>query len=128
MRDANLCRDEGRFLEEMRHRGHSNWDPFSRPEWLLLEIDNDILIRPSQVDVAQAIILPSSASNSVLQMNMGQGKSYTVRPLSPYSETSPFPLLADMEKDTNSASQSFHFVNRRQNIVHHANGCDRAGG
>jgi hypothetical protein len=73
MRDAELCRDEKRLREEQEHEGHSNWSPLEHPEWLLLEIDNNILIRPPQVDVARAIIWPASESNSVLQMNMGQG-------------------------------------------------------
>ena len=42
--------------------------------WLLLEIDANIQIRNDQVDVALATISPASQSNSVLQMNMGQGK------------------------------------------------------
>ncbi|KAK7420617.1 hypothetical protein QQZ08_010309 [Neonectria magnoliae] len=51
------------------------------PEWLLLEIDNNLLIRPSQVNVAIAIISPASSSNSVLQMNMGQGKTLCIMPM-----------------------------------------------
>lgn len=43
------------------------------PDWLLVELEADLLIRPSQIDVALAIISPSSGENSVLQMNMGQG-------------------------------------------------------
>ena len=45
------------------------------PDWLLLEIDSDILIRWEQVDVAHAIIAPESRKNTVLQLNMGKGKS-----------------------------------------------------
>ncbi|KAH7268297.1 hypothetical protein B0J15DRAFT_533760 [Fusarium solani] len=81
MRDAELCRDEKRLREEEEHEGHSNWSPLEHPEWLLLEIDNNILIRPPQVDVARAIIWPASESNSVLQMNMGQGKTSCVIPM-----------------------------------------------
>ncbi|KAI8664160.1 hypothetical protein NCS55_00923800 [Fusarium keratoplasticum] len=81
MRDAELCRDEKRLREEQEHEGHSNWSPLEHPEWLLLEIDNNILIRPPQVDVARAIIWPASESNSVLQMNMGQGKTSCVIPM-----------------------------------------------
>ncbi|KAJ4329354.1 hypothetical protein N0V84_000249 [Fusarium piperis] len=81
MHDAELSRDEKRLREELEHEGHSNWSPREHPEWLLLEIDNNILIRPSQVDVARAIISPASGSNSVLQMNMGQGKTSCVMPM-----------------------------------------------
>jgi hypothetical protein len=63
-----------RQMEEQENFGHSNWKPVDYPDWLLLEIDSNILIRPGQIDVALAIISPDSMSNSVLQMNMGQGR------------------------------------------------------
>lgn len=74
MKDATLSRDTRRLEEEQQYEGHMNWDPMQHPDWILLEIDNDILIRKTQIDVAREIISPTSASNSVLQMNMGQGK------------------------------------------------------
>ncbi|KPM43238.1 hypothetical protein AK830_g3340 [Neonectria ditissima] len=79
--DASLCNDTKRLVAENDHTGHSNWRPVDQPEWLLLEIDNNILIRPSQVNVAKAIVSPSSASNSVLQMNMGEGKTSCIMPM-----------------------------------------------
>jgi hypothetical protein len=82
MHDATLCRDERRLRENQELQAHSNWRPLDHPEWLLLEIDNNLLIRPSQIDVARAIISPASASNSVLQMNMGEGMSSVMLPLS----------------------------------------------
>jgi hypothetical protein len=63
-----------RLMEEQENLGHSNWKPLDCPDWLLLEIDSNILIRPGQVDVTLATISPESGSNSVLQMNMGQGR------------------------------------------------------
>jgi hypothetical protein len=72
--DARLCGDDRRHDEEQSYEGHTNWAPIDNAEWLLLEIDNDMLIRESQVDVARAIISPPSGVNSVLQMNMGQGQ------------------------------------------------------
>lgn len=77
IQDAKLTQDDKKFLEELKSAGHSNWNPAHYPEWLLLEIDNNILIRPLQVDVAKAIISPQSSHNSVLQMNMGTGKETT---------------------------------------------------
>lgn len=66
--------DQARYAEESENPGHINWNPEQYPDWLLLEIEADILIRPGQVDVAMATISPPSDSNSVLQMNMGQGR------------------------------------------------------
>jgi hypothetical protein len=74
LNDLALRQDQARYNEEAENKGHQNWRPRQYPDWLLLEIESDMLIRPSQVDVAMATISPPSESNSVLQMNMGQGK------------------------------------------------------
>lgn len=74
IRHAHLKRDHHKLLEEWRNPGHENWSPWEFPDWLLLEIESDLLIRSEQIDVAHAIISPVSGSNSVLQMNMGKGK------------------------------------------------------
>ncbi|KAI8634298.1 hypothetical protein F5Y19DRAFT_487754 [Xylariaceae sp. FL1651] len=79
---ASLLRKDQRALhEELRNPGHENWDPLQYSDWLLLEIDCNILIRQQQVDVAKAIISPRSRINSVLQMNMGQGKTSCIVPM-----------------------------------------------
>ncbi len=44
-------------------------------------MDNDFLSRPIQADVARAIISPPSGANSVLQLNMGEGKSSVIVPM-----------------------------------------------
>ncbi|KAF5564196.1 hypothetical protein FPHYL_4816 [Fusarium phyllophilum] len=77
-----ILRSDDRWLEEnFKTKGHSNWNPLKYPEWLLLEIDSNMLIRPIQFEVAHAIISPPSMSNSVLQMNMGQGKTSCIMPM-----------------------------------------------
>ncbi|KAL4784729.1 hypothetical protein BJX76DRAFT_356715 [Aspergillus varians] len=81
MKDALLKSDEGRFRQEYSNTGHVNWDPSIYPDWLLLEIDSNIQIREDQVTVALEMISPLSGTNSVLQMNMGQGKTSVVTPM-----------------------------------------------
>ncbi|KAK6495019.1 hypothetical protein TWF481_003047 [Arthrobotrys musiformis] len=76
-----LKNDSQRSAEEEQNVGHQNWEPSDFPDWLLLEIDGNILIRPDQVEVARATIQPASGSNSVLQMNMGQGKTSCIMPM-----------------------------------------------
>jgi hypothetical protein len=66
-------RKDTQLQEELANVGHRNWSPFDFPDWLLLEIDSNILIREEQIDVANAIITPKSQSNTVLQLNMGKG-------------------------------------------------------
>lgn len=72
--EAYLKADRSRLSEELRHLGHTNWRPLDHLNWLLLEVDCNILIRSDQVDVARAMMSPASRSNSALQMNMGQGR------------------------------------------------------
>lgn len=73
--------DHNRLLDEITNTGHEYWNPYEYPEWLLLEIDANLLIRPDQIDVALATIMPSSGLSSVTQMNMGQGKTSTIIPM-----------------------------------------------
>ncbi|KAK6330344.1 hypothetical protein TWF696_003440 [Orbilia brochopaga] len=81
MEAYRLKNDTQRIQEEESNSGHRNWDPLDYPDWLLLEIDSNILIRPDQVEVAHATIQPASGNNSVLQMNMGQGKTSCIMPM-----------------------------------------------
>jgi hypothetical protein len=74
IRDAMIYNKTTRIEEELQNNGHENWSPLEWPDWLLLEIDSDILIRKDQVEVAHAIIAPESRNNMVLQLNMGKGK------------------------------------------------------
>ncbi|GAW25776.1 hypothetical protein SAMD00023353_1300190 [Rosellinia necatrix] len=80
--DSALKRFDERVLQDELHNpGHRNWNPLANPDWLLLELDSDILIREEQVQVAKAIIAPESRENTVLQLNMGAGKTSCVVPM-----------------------------------------------
>jgi len=68
MESAHLKGNQQRLVEEYQNAGHSNWQPLQQTDWLLLEVDDNFLIRPGQVEVALPTIFPSSKSNSVLQM------------------------------------------------------------
>ncbi|KAJ6041580.1 hypothetical protein N7460_006970 [Penicillium canescens] len=72
-------RDE--LLKELQNPGHTNWDPFEFPETLLLEIENGILIRDVQENIAQQMRNFPSGKNGVMQLNMGEGKSSVVIPV-----------------------------------------------
>ncbi|KAI1805842.1 hypothetical protein F4811DRAFT_513767 [Daldinia bambusicola] len=81
LRSAALHGDKRACDEELRNPGHQNWSPLDSVDWLLLELDSDFLIRAEQVDVARAMIAPKSGQNSVLQMNMGKGKTSCIVPM-----------------------------------------------
>ncbi|KAF9883007.1 hypothetical protein FE257_004347 [Aspergillus nanangensis] len=81
MKEALAKNDTERLAQEHRNSGHQNWSPVEFQDWLLLEIDSDVMIREVQVTVAREMIAPRSGSNSVLQMNMGQGKTSMIMPM-----------------------------------------------
>ncbi|KAI0895087.1 hypothetical protein F4806DRAFT_90268 [Annulohypoxylon nitens] len=74
-------KEYARYEEERINTGHSNWRVEDYPDWVLIEIESNLLIRETQVKVALAIIEPDSKANSVLQLNMGQGKTSCIIPM-----------------------------------------------
>ncbi|TDL14074.1 hypothetical protein BD410DRAFT_867020, partial [Rickenella mellea] len=50
-------------------------------DWLLIQIEGNFLMRPNQAHVAKEMLSPSSGENSVLQLNMGEGKSAVIAPM-----------------------------------------------
>lgn len=75
------ARNETELLSELVNAGHQDWDAMRYPEWLLLEIENNILIRQEQALISREMMSPSSGSNSVMQLNMGLGKSSVIVPI-----------------------------------------------
>ena len=69
------------LLNELKNLGHQGWDTAQYPEWLLFEVENNLLIRHAQAQIALEMISPSSGANSVLQLNMGEGKSSVIVPI-----------------------------------------------
>lgn len=67
--------------KELENPGREGWTSKEHPSWLLLEIENNITIRPLQAKVAKHMIKPSSGANSVMQLNMGEGKSSVIVPM-----------------------------------------------
>jgi hypothetical protein len=67
--------------KELRTPGREGWSTDEHPSWLLLEIENNITIRPLQAKVAKEMMSPRSGSNSVMQLNMGEGKSSVIVPM-----------------------------------------------
>ena len=63
--------DESALWGELDNDGHAGWDIERWPDWLLIEIENDFLVRPIQAKVALQMIEPSTAANSLVQLNMG---------------------------------------------------------
>ncbi|KAL8372258.1 hypothetical protein RB595_001852 [Gaeumannomyces hyphopodioides] len=73
--------DRKRLARELGNVGHEEWDPIAFPDWLLLEVERDLLIRPVQARIARAMIEPSGGRSCVMQFNMGEGKSSVIIPM-----------------------------------------------
>lgn len=69
------------LTRELRTSGHEGWDPMQYPEWLVLEVESNILIREQQARIALEMMSPSSGTNSIMQLNMGEGKSSVIVPM-----------------------------------------------
>ena len=63
------------YRKEMENNGDQVWDAMMYPDWLLIQLDADILIRPVQAQVAKEMMSPREQTNTVMQLNMGDGKS-----------------------------------------------------
>ena len=78
---AALRKDTIQLANENQAVSHTNWQAREHPDWLLLELDFNVRIRPDQHEVALAMSSRSSSSSFCLQMNMGQGKSSIIIPM-----------------------------------------------
>ncbi|KAK7032650.1 hypothetical protein VNI00_012915 [Paramarasmius palmivorus] len=77
---AQQSRKEDLF-RELDTRSFDMESALRYPDWVLIQIEGDFLARSLQLDVAREMIDPSSGMNTVLQLNMGEGKSSVIVPL-----------------------------------------------
>ncbi|KIW72721.1 hypothetical protein PV04_00897 [Phialophora macrospora] len=86
--------DQFAIQGELANHAHKLWSVERWPDWLLLEIQNNILIRKIQVDVAEEIM---KDENGFVQFQMGQGKSSIVIPVGSLSMAVPFQKLTNLQ-------------------------------
>ena len=91
---------EEEFSKELENEQCDGWNPEEYPDWLLIQvrlvyrvftstkvspwsyqIQGNFLIRRSQAETAMKMISPSSGKNTVMQINMGEGKSSVIIPI-----------------------------------------------
>ncbi|KAF8154797.1 hypothetical protein B0H34DRAFT_799544 [Crassisporium funariophilum] len=79
---AYALRSEGsEFLKELNKFSMNQSDARGNRDWLLIQIQGNFSTRAIQSEVAREMITPSSVHNTVLQLNMGEGKSHVIVPL-----------------------------------------------
>lgn len=69
--------DQFALRKELGNVAHKSWDLRDNLDWLLFEIQNDILVRPVQINVAREL---TKSRNAVLQLPMGDGKTSVILP------------------------------------------------
>lgn len=76
------CNDVVGFYKEAEEPGRRSWSSAEFPDWLLMEVENNLTIRELQAVVARKMMQarPNEA-NFVLQLNMGEGKSSVIVPM-----------------------------------------------
>jgi hypothetical protein len=65
---------------ELGNTGRVGWGAMSHPDWLLIELESNLLVRQVQAEIASEMLAPSSGKNAVVQLNMGEGKSSVRKP------------------------------------------------
>ncbi|CAF5043695.1 unnamed protein product, partial [Rotaria socialis] len=76
------------FEREISNVPHANWAPSQNLPWLIMELEMNITIREIQVEVARHMTQPimnnnseSNMRNTVMQLNMGEGKTSVIVPM-----------------------------------------------
>ncbi|KAL4068914.1 hypothetical protein V8B97DRAFT_1918390 [Scleroderma yunnanense] len=69
------------LCKEMENTGCDGWEAELYPDWLLIQLEGDFLIRGIQADIASEMIAPRSGQNTSLQLHMGEGKSSVIIPM-----------------------------------------------
>ncbi|QPH02366.1 hypothetical protein C2857_006575 [Epichloe festucae Fl1] len=100
------------FLKELQCLRPRQWDIEKHPEWLLFEVENNLRIRDTQAEVAQEVMSPRDAKNSILQLNMGEGKSSVIIPIMAASLTSGSNLVCVIASKP-QAEQMFELLRNR---------------
>ncbi|KAF8129798.1 hypothetical protein EV363DRAFT_1219569 [Boletus edulis] len=72
---------EEEFYKELENEGCDESDLAKHPDWLLIQLQGNFLIRRVQADIAKEMMSPRSGRNTVMQVNMGEGKSSVIIPI-----------------------------------------------
>ena len=91
---------EEEFSKELENEGCDGWNAEEYPDWLLIQVRSSVQmltrahavsrhrqiqgnfpIRRSQAEAAKELMSPQSGDNTVIQVNMGEGKSSVIIPI-----------------------------------------------
>ncbi|KAJ5703356.1 hypothetical protein N7493_011745 [Penicillium malachiteum] len=90
---VKLAKSPDELIKEIENLGHTNWDVLEFPETLIVEVENRLLVRESQEEIARVMRESAPGGNYVLQLNMGEGKSTVIVPIVAASQADGFHLV-----------------------------------
>ncbi|KAF8555161.1 hypothetical protein OG21DRAFT_1439060 [Imleria badia] len=67
--------------KELQNDGCDGWNAEAHPDWLLIQLQGNFLVRRVQAEVANEMISPRSGTNTAMQLNMGEGKTSVIVPI-----------------------------------------------
>ncbi|KIJ08194.1 hypothetical protein PAXINDRAFT_18651, partial [Paxillus involutus ATCC 200175] len=70
------------LFKELLNKGCDGWQAKKHPDWLLIQLEGNFLVRRIQAEIASEMIAPQSGQNTAMQLNMGEGKSSVIVPIS----------------------------------------------
>ncbi|KAF9230956.1 hypothetical protein BU15DRAFT_68744 [Melanogaster broomeanus] len=70
------------FFKEVMNEGCDGWEAHLHPDWLLIQLEGNFLIRRVQAEICFQMISPKPVQNTAMQLNMGEGKSSVIVPIS----------------------------------------------
>jgi hypothetical protein len=71
----HLLQEDRKAQLSLEHHYSRGWNPDMYLDWLLIEIDSNFSVRPEQASMALEMLTPANGQSSVMQLNMGEGKS-----------------------------------------------------
>ncbi|KAF9235912.1 hypothetical protein BU15DRAFT_77519 [Melanogaster broomeanus] len=70
------------LFKEVMNEGCSGWEAHLHPDWLLIQLEGNFLVRRVQAEISFQMISPKPFQNTAMQLNMGEGKSSVIVPIS----------------------------------------------
>ncbi|PVF94234.1 hypothetical protein CPB86DRAFT_53513 [Serendipita vermifera] len=114
-----FCQTDRLSQLSIEHHYRREWDPALHPDWLLIEIDSNFSIRPEQAIIASEMLAPVNGQNSVMQLNMGEGKSSVIVPIVSASTAFFYEALSRIIVPRSQLKQQFHIL--RQTVTNLCN-------
>lgn len=81
LRIQSVTENKEALARELKTIRRYELDTSAFPDAVLLEIEQDISLRPEQLEIATQMRKPPGGKNAVMQLNMGEGKSSVIIPI-----------------------------------------------